>query len=346
MVNGTSGLEQRRLRWGVLGAGAFINSLMIPALKKAPNADLVALASRDPSTAEAVAARHQVPRVHAEYASLLADPGVEAVYLPLPPSDHVDWTVRAAEAGKHVLVEKPLTIDPSRVSEVEKAASASEVRVLEGFMYRFHPQQVRIRELISEGTIGEVRVVRTTFAYPVGSDEDNIRLDRSLGGGATWDVGPYAVNVPRLLFGHEPLAAYAETTSRPGQRVETSVAGILDFGAGRRAILDYSIDYGPRAFYEVQGTGGTIAVDNAWQMPGEAAQIYLRRGDEITAERLRPADHFQIQVEVFSECVLDETPLPYSLEDARNNARASAALLDSAKQGRRVALAQTSPLSA
>jgi predicted dehydrogenase len=312
---------------------------MIPALKEAPNADLVALASRNPSTAEVVAARYGVPRVHEDYASLLADPNVEAVYLPLPPSDHVDWTVRAAEAGKHVLVEKPLTIDPSRVSEVEEAAAASEVRVLEGFMYRFHPQQTRVRELISEGAIGEVRVVRTAFAYPVGSHEDNIRLDRSLGGGATWDVGPYAVNVPRLLFGGEPLTAYAETTSRPGQQVETSVAGILDFGEGRRAVLDYSMDYGPRAFYEVQGTEGTLAIDNAWQMPGEAAQIYLRRGDEVVAERLRAADHFRIQMEVFSERVLDGGPLPYSLEDARNNARASAALLASAEQGRRVALA-------
>jgi predicted dehydrogenase len=325
----------RKLRWGVMGA-ARINRRLIPGLKQASNAELIGIASRDQAKAEEAARNYGAPRIYTSYEALLDDPEIEVVYIPLPNSLHVEWAIKAAAAGKHALVEKPLALDPGDLTELEQVAKQAGVLVMEAFMYRFHPQQARVKELIASGAIGEVQVVKATQAFVLGSDGYNIRLDEEVGGGATWDVGCYSVNVARYIFEAEPQAVYAEGSSRPGAQVDTSVAAILDFSEGRRAVLDYSIDYGRRSTYEVIGTKGTLAVENMWQEPDKPAYIYHRDDQGLHTEELPPVNHFQLEVEAFSRAILEKQPAPYSLEDARLNTLACRAILQSIKEGRRI----------
>ncbi len=325
----------RKLKWGVLGA-ARINRRFLPGLKAAHNAELVALASRDLARASQAAGQWGAPVAYDSYEALLADPRIEAVYIPLPNALHVEWATKAAQAGKHVLCEKPLTLKPADLGPLAETARQHGVNVMEGFMYRFHPQQARVRELLAAGAIGQPRVIRGSFAFVMATDTLNIRMNADLGGGATWDVGCYAINVSRWMFGAEPLTAYAEASLRGA--VDYSVAAILDFGEGRRAVLDYGLDYGRRSFYEIIGTKGTLSVESMWQEPGPPAQVYLRNDSGLTTEAIAPTNHFQLEAEAFSQAALDGQPAPYPLSDSAANARACLAVLQSIKEGRQISV--------
>lgn len=198
-------------------------------------------------------------------------------------------------------------------------------------MYRFHPQQHRAAQLLASGAVGELRLVRASFAFAIASGSGNIRLDPDLGGGATWDVGCYAVDVPLLFFDRAPDRVRAEFTTRPGLRVETSAAALLDFGQGRRAVIDYSIDYGPRAWYELQGSTGTITVHNAWAMGAEPGRITVRTQQGTREEEVPVADHYEREVTAFAQAVLDGRPAPLPLAASRRTARVCAALVRSAE---------------
>jgi len=326
----------RKLKWGVLGA-ARINRRFLPGLKAAHNAELVAIASRDEDKARQAATQWGAPVAYGSYEALLADPQIEAVYIPLPNSLHIEWATKAAQAGKHVLSEKPLALQPEEIGPLEAAARQHNVNVMEAFMYRFHPQQARVRELLAAGAIGEPRVVRGTFAFVMATDTPNIRTKPGLGGGATWDVGCYAVNVSRWMFGKEPLSAYAQASLKDG--VDFSVAAVLDFGEGCRAVLDYGLDYGRRSFYEIIGTKGALSVENMWQEPGPPATVYLRDDKGLTTEEFPPMNHFQLEAEAFSRAALDGQPAPYPLSDSAANSRACVALLQSIREGKAVSLA-------
>ncbi|MFE4604633.1 Gfo/Idh/MocA family protein [Kitasatospora indigofera] len=322
------------LRWGALGATAYISGLLLPAIARTDGCVLTAVASRPERHAQAVeVAKPYGATAHEDYAALIADPDVDAVYIALPNTDHVEWTVRALAAGKHVLVEKPMAMDEDGVRRIERAAADASRIATEAFMYRFHPQQQRAADLLAAGTIGELRFVRTAFAFEIPTGSGNIRLDPALGGGATWDVGCYAVDVPQFFFGRAPDRVGARFSSRPGHQVETSAFGWMDFGEGRGAVLDWSIDYGPRAWYELQGTSGTISVRNAWAMSGEDGVLTVRTADGVRTETVPAADHYQLQVGAFARAVAEGRPGPYPIADSRRAARVGAALVASAASG-------------
>ncbi|MFC5721271.1 Gfo/Idh/MocA family protein [Streptomyces gamaensis] len=333
----------RTLRWGVLGATSYIAGHLMPAIAATPGCALTAVASRPHRRAQAeAAARPFGATAHADYAALVADPGIDAVYIALPNTDHVEWTVRALEAGKHVLVEKPMAMDEEGCARVEQAARAASRTVMEAFMYRFHPQQRRAAEILASGEIGELRVVRASFAFAIGTGSGNIRLEPSLGGGATWDVGPYAIDAPMLFFGQAPQEVSARFSSRPGLTVDTSAVATMDFGDGRAAVVDYSIDYGPRAAYELQGTHGTLSVRNAWAMSGEDGHLTVLTADGVREETVPAADHYQEQVAAFARAVRDGGSTAVTLTDSRRAARVGAALAASAaSQGRPVTTADS-----
>ncbi|ASU82601.1 gfo/Idh/MocA family oxidoreductase [Nocardiopsis gilva YIM 90087] len=323
--------DSTTLRWGVLGATSYISTHVMPGIARTPGCELSAVASRpERAAAAAEVGRSFGATVHPDYGTLLADDALDAVYIPLPNSDHVDWTLRALAAGKHVLVEKPMAMTENDCVRIEKAAEAASRTVMEAFMYRFHPQQRRTAELLASGEIGELRVVRASFAFGIESGSGNIRLEPSLGGGATWDVGCYAVDVPLLFFGHVPQTVSARFSRRPGIDVETSAVATMDFGQGRSAVVDYSIDYGPRSYYELQGTRGSITVRNAWAMEGEDGVITVLTHDGIREETIPSANHYQLQVAAFAEAVRDNVLAPMSLADSRNTARVGASLVASA----------------
>lgn len=328
--------EGKRVQWGVLGAARILRRTL-PALKAANNGDLVGIASRDQVKAQAAALQWDVPQSFASYDALLAASQIEAVYIPLPNALHVEWTLKAIEAGKHVLCEKPLALTVEDARRVEEAATAKGVRVMEAFMYRFHPQQARVRELLAAGEIGLLQVLRGTYAFTVPTNSYNIRLDSGLGGGATWDVGCYGVNVARWMFGAEPGRVWAEGTLDHG--VDMNMAAVLDFGNGRRAVLDYGLTYGRRSFYELIGQKGSLAVENMWQEADKPATLYVRTEQGLTTQEFEPINHFTLQIEAFNQAILDGQPAPYPLSDTIANTRVCTALLQSLRDGQPVELA-------
>lgn len=328
------------LRWGVLGATGYISSLLLPAINASAGSRVTALASRPERFAKAAAlAGRYGARALPDYAALVEAPDVDVVYVPLPNTQHREWTLRALAAGKHVLVEKPLVLHGADLAEIATAAKAADRLVMEAFMYRFHPQQERAAELLAVGAVGALRLVRASFAYPIVSGSGNIRLDPALGGGATWDVGVYAVDVACLAFDRAPLTASGQLTTRPGEAVETSLVGVLDFGAGQRAVLDYSIDYGPCASYQLQGESGTITVDNAWAKDGQPGRLTVSTEKETWTEDLSPVDHYQRQVEAFTAAVRSGGASPLPLAASERTGRTSAALRSAAAGGRTVVVA-------
>ncbi|WP_327048348.1 Gfo/Idh/MocA family oxidoreductase [Microbispora sp. NBC_01189] len=330
----TSDAGGKVLHWGVLGATSYIATHLMPAIAQTPGCELAAVASRPEHAYRAgeVAQAHGAV-AHQDYGSLVDDPRIDVVYIALPNSEHISWTVRALEKGRHVLVEKPMAMGEDGCARIEEAARVASRTVMEAFMYRFHPQQRRAAELLASGAIGELRVVRACFAHGIESGSGNIRLEPSLGGGATWDVGCYAVDVPLLFFGREPERVSARFSRRPGTGVETSAVATMDFGDGRSAVIDYSIDYGPRAWYELQGTQGTITVRNAWAMADEDGEITVLTADGVHHETIPAANHYQLQVASFARAVREETTPLVTLADSRRTAREGAALVTSAAAG-------------
>lgn len=327
MADTTTGV----LRWGVLGSSAYISGLVVPAVLASATGTVQAVATRgdgsDPTTRLAV---RSGARLEASYQDVVAAADVDAVYVPLPNSLHVRWALAAIEAGKHVLVEKPLATTQDEVRTVLDAARAHGVSVMEAFMYRFHPQHRRVHELVASGAVGEVQGVRSAFAFRI-DDPRNIRLDPTLGGGATWDVGCYATEVAHWYLDDEPVGVRSVVHQRPGTGLDTTVAAVLDFPGGRFATIDYSIDHGQQATYEVQGTRGSVRVENAWAMAGEPATVVVRGADgAVTREVLPPADHYLAQVGAFERAVLTGAPVPFTATDTLRNVRTLEAVLAAA----------------
>ncbi|SCF13280.1 Predicted dehydrogenase [Micromonospora haikouensis] len=322
------------IRWGVLGATSYIAGLVMPAIAGQPHCRLVGLAGRSQHADRVAALADEYDATgYPDYQALLDSPDIDAIYVALPNSAHVEWCERALAAGKHVLVEKPLAMSVAEAERIARAAERADRQVMEAFMYRFHPQQRRAAELLASGIIGQLRVVRASFAFEIPSGSGNIRLDPALGGGATWDVGCYPVDVARLFFNDRPISAYAQFTVRAGESVETSAVGVLDFGEGRRAVLDYSIDYGPRAWYELQGGTGSITVHNAWAMGDEPGRLTVRTSDGPREETLDARDHYAEEVAAFSEALRRGAVVPHSLNESIGTVSACAALLRSAATG-------------
>jgi xylose dehydrogenase (NAD/NADP) len=318
------------LRWGILGVANIAMRAVIPAMQRSRNARLVAIASRTPARA-ANAARQLGARAHGSYEALLDDSEVEAVYIPLPNSLHRAWTLRCAEAGKHVLCEKPLGLSAGECREMIAGCRAHGVVLMEAFMYRFHPRTARVAELARDGTLGDLRLVRVAFTFAVREPERNIRLRPDLGGGALYDVGCYAVNVSRMILG-EPREAFA--WGRIGESgVDEMVGGLLRFDGDRLALVDASVRLPRREVYEVVGTEAQLRVPNAF-LPGTAdAEIHLLRGAERTVLSVPGTDQYQLMVEHFGDAVRTQAPVAFPPEDAVGNLAAIGALLRSLRSG-------------
>ena len=339
-------MSEGQVRWGVMGAAA-INDALIPGLLGASNATLHAIASRRPGVAEHEARRWGAPVAHESYDALLADPAIEAVYIPLANHLHAEWTVRALDAGKHVLCEEPLGLSVEEVERIGQAAARNDRLALEAFMYRFAPRWQRAREIIAQGLIGDARVVRVGFAFKQDPPGYNIRFDPGAGGGIVWDMGCYAVNMSRDLLGAQPESVIATGHARPGAEVETSVEAILSFPGGRSAVTHVSFDYpNPYSQVEVVGTDGWIAMPGTGMRREPFTRLLLHRmGDEVFADGVEPVvesfpyvDTYRLEVEHLSDCVLHGRPPRYGIDDALANVRALEAIFRSLEEGRVVPL--------
>jgi predicted dehydrogenase len=337
----------RKLRWGVLGTAGIARGQVIPAIQQSSNGSVGSVASRDPAKAKAFAAELGIPRVAESYAALVADPAIDAVYIPLPNSEHAEWAIKAAAAGKAVLCEKPLAMNAAEARRIVTECAARKVPLMEGFMYRFHPQNVRVMELIKSGAIGEVREVRTHLSVDLMSPPDatNVRFDPAIGGGALLDMGCYVINIARRVMGAEPESVQGVLDIDPRFNVDVGAAGILGFSGGRLGLVSCSFRASGQGAYSIVGTTGTIDVPRA-VIPGmgtrapEGLVIVIdadgRRREEIFA----PINQYTIMAEGFADAVLSGRPVPFSPEDGVANMAVMDALTESAKTGRRTAVAK------
>lgn len=328
--------DKTKLRWGILGA-ARINERLMPAIVGASNAELVAIASRRPDAAaqtlEKYAPQQQNVRIYNDREALLNDPNIDAVYIPLANYEHAEWALRAIKLGKHVLCEKPMALSVTAIESIYIAAQEHNVTVMEGFMYRFHPQHARVQELIQSGIIGEVRSVRSSFSFMM-RPERMYRLAESVenGGGAMWDIGCYAIHSARLFFNQEPVAITA-LSKHVASGADITTSGIIDFGEGKFAHFDFSFERARRCEYEIIGTKGSIKCHNVWAMPTDTPIIsWWTEGGQHEQEQLPSANHFLLEVEHFSQCVLEGKAPLLSLEDAKNNCQLIVAALQSVRE--------------
>ncbi|SCN46634.1 oxidoreductase, Gfo/Idh/MocA family [methanotrophic endosymbiont of Bathymodiolus azoricus (Menez Gwen)] len=332
-----------KLHWGILGA-ARINQQLMPAIVNAKNSKLNAISSRRAGAAEALlkeyASQVEQVQVYNDPTDLLKDPNIDIVYIPLASQDHAQWTLRAIEQGKHVLCEKPMALSVADIEAIEVAAKKHNVYVMEGFMYRFHPQHQRIQEIINAGTIGTVRLVRTCFAYPM-QPARLYRIDRDIsqGGGAMWDIGCYAIHAARLYFDNTQAQAVTLLAKYNANGADVSSSGMIDFGDGKYAQFSFSFEHARRAEYEIIGTKGGLKCHNVWAKQTEEPIIsWSTDSGKQQTETLNAANHFQLEVEHFSDCILKNTPPKLSLQDAKDNCTIITAALQSAEQGKTIQL--------
>jgi predicted dehydrogenase len=333
--------DRSKLRWGILGA-ARVNERFLPAIVEAPNSELVAIASRRPGAAAETLAKyapHQKGvQTYDTLDALLDDPRVEAVYLPLANQEHAEWTLRAIERGKHVLCEKPMALRVEDIEAIEAAARKQGVKVMEGFMYRFHPQHDRVKELIASGLIGDIRTVRSSYSFMIRPARMyRLAQDVAHGGGAMWDIGCYAIHTLRMIFEQAPVAVTA-LAKHVESGADSSASGIVDYGDGKYAHFDFSFERARRCEYEVIGTKGGLKCHVVWQLPPSDVPVisWWTEDGRSSTEQLPAANHFNLEIEHFSDCVLNDKAPGLSLEDAKANCRLILAALRSAEEGRTV----------
>jgi D-xylose 1-dehydrogenase (NADP+, D-xylono-1,5-lactone-forming) len=327
-------MSPHTLRWGVLGTGRITRAL-IAALRASPRNEVVAAASRTPARAEAFAREWSLPRAFAGYQAMLEDPHIDVVYNALPNHLHAQWTIAAARHGKHVLCEKPLALAVDDVDHMAEAARAARVVVAEAFMYRHHPQTLKVKELVDGGAVGALRLVRGAFSFTLTRAED-VRLDPACGGGSLWDVGCYPVSYARLLAGEEPVEAFGWQTLGP-TGVDEAFAGQLRFGGGMVAQVDCSFRLPFRTHVEVVGRDGVITIPRPYK-PGTKETVVLTRGDSVESIEVEGPELYLGEVEDMFDAVRLGRPSRVSLAESRGNVAALVALLRSAREGRPVAL--------
>jgi xylose dehydrogenase (NAD/NADP) len=312
------------LRWGILSTANITEKL----LGSGHDQQFVAVGSRDLGRAQAFATEHGITRAHGSYEELLADPEVDAIYNPLPNSLHVEWSIKALEAGKHVLCEKPMSRHPDEVDRAFDVAER-EGRVLEeAFMWRHHPQVARTRELIAAGDIGDLRVIRAAFAF-VAADPNDIRLQADLDGGGLMDVGCYCVSGCRTLASAEPVRGYAEYIPG-GIGVDVALAATVRFPGDVVAHFDCGVSYLGGDQLEAVGSEGSVFLDDPWH--GREAVIELRRNGLVERIETGPANSYALELADFEAAVRGEDPPLLTRADAVAQARAIEALYTSAER--------------
>ena len=319
----------KTLKWGIIGT-ARINRALITPLRTSERNQLFAVASRDGQRAEAYAREWSIPRAHGSYEALLADPEVDVIYNSLPNSLHAEWTVKAAQAGKHVLCEKPLAVSVEEVDAVAAAARDNRVVIQEAFMYRHLPQTLKVQELVAGGALGEIWLIRGAFTFKL-SREGDVRLQPDLEGGSLWDVGCYPVSYARMALQREPEEAFGWQQTGPSG-VDVCFAGQLRFPGGAIAQVDCSFLTPSRTFVEIVGDAGSLEVPLPFN-PRVDTEIILKRGDAEEVLAFPAVELYAGEVENMADAILNGAPVRVSLADSRGNVATIRALYESARRG-------------
>jgi len=330
-----SKLASGKLRWGVLSTANIGLKKVIPAMQLGEFSTVAAIASRNLSSAQQAAAKRNIPKAYGSYEELLADPEIDAIYNPLPNQLHVPWTIKAAEAGKHVLCEKPLSLTVAEAKTLLAVRAATGVKIGEAFMIRTYPQWLRLRQLLSEGRIGQLRSIAGLFSY-FNDDSANIRNQTDCGGGALFDIGCYCIHASRYAFGRLPNRVSGLIERDPAMQTDRLTSAMLDFGDGH-SIFTCSTQLVPYQRMHFFGTTGRIEIEIPFNAPPDRpTRIFIDNGQDvfgsgITTETFPASDQYTVQGDAFSRAVLENTEVPVPLEDAIENMAVIEAIFQSAK---------------
>jgi predicted dehydrogenase len=326
-----------KVKWGVLGVAKIAVDKVIPAMQQGEASHIAAIASRDLGNARAAAGKLGIERAFGSYEELLADREIEAVYNPLPNELHVPWTLRALEAGKHVLCEKPIALDAEEARSLINARDRSGKLVAEAFMVRYHPQWRRAKELAGTGAVGDVRAIQTFFSYRL-LDPDNVR-NRPPGGGGLYDIGCYAILSARYIFAAEPTRVAATIERDPNFLTDRLASAILEFPGGRCSTFTVGTQLSAHQRVTIVGDAGRIEIMIPFNPPPDRpTEIAIDTGADLLGggrrtERFAICDQYTLQGDAFSRAILNATPLEFPIEDAILNMRVIDALFRSAKSG-------------
>jgi xylose dehydrogenase (NAD/NADP) len=317
------------LRWGLLST-AHINNALIPPLRVSKRNRLLAVASRSPEKAHTYAQEKNIERAYSSYEALLADPEIDVIYNSLPNHLHAEWTIKAVEAGKHVLCEKPLALSVEEVDAVQAAAHKHGRVVAEAFMYRHHPQTLKVQELVRDGSLGTVKLIRGAFSYVL-SRQGDVRLQPEWGGGSIWDVGCYPISYGRSILGQNPLEVFGQQVIGP-TGIDDTFAGQMLFADDVLMQFDSSFVVTSRAFMEIVGNEGTLNIPNPYK-PNEKEAIFLTREGKTETIKIKGQELYIGEVEDMADAILLGKEPRITLEDSRANVRTITALLESARTG-------------
>lgn len=329
----------KKLRFGILSTAKIGTAKVIPAMQRGQFTEVAAIASRSEDRARETARQLGIPRFFGSYDALLHEADIDAVYIPLPNDQHVPWSIRALEAGKHVLCEKPIGLSADEARQLLEASRRHpRLKVMEVFMYRHHPQWQKTKELVDGGRIGTLRTINTLFSF-FNDDPANVRHDPSMGGGGLMDIGCYAISLSRWLFGREPRRVIGWSQIDPRFQVDRLASGILDFGEGTNgggnATFTCSMQVVPFQQVEILGSEGRIELaDIPFNAPTDRpCSINLQHGDRIERIEFDPCNQYTIQGDLFAQAVLEDRPVPTPLDDAERNMEVIEAIAASARSG-------------
>ncbi|MEO6452532.1 MAG: Gfo/Idh/MocA family oxidoreductase [Ginsengibacter sp.] len=323
-----------KVRWGILSTAKIGREKVIPAMQSGKFCDVVAIASRDKDNAQQQAARLSISRSYGSYEELLSDTEIDAIYIPLPNNMHVEWAIKAIEANKHVLCEKPLGLSSLEAKQLLIAANNKpHLKVMEAFMYRFHPQWQQTLKLVRDGKIGELRSIQSFFTY-YNVDAGNIRNQKDAGGGGMMDIGCYCISLSRFIFGKEPERVLGIIDYDPELQTDRMASGILDFITGTSSFT-CSTQLMPYQRVNILGTEGRIEIEIPFNAPSDKpTRMWLNTKNETEEIVFEPIDQYTIQGDMFSRTILDNTPTPNDLQDAVNNMIVIEAVFESAKEAK------------
>jgi predicted dehydrogenase len=322
-----------KVRWGILSTALIGVEKVIPAMQQGEYCEITAIASRNLDKAQAVARQLGIPKAYGSYEELLADPEVDAIYNPLPNHLHVPWSIKAIEAAKHVLCEKPIGLTSAEGQELlDIARQHPELKVMEAFMYRHHPQWQLARQLVTEGQIGELRTIQTFFSY-YNDDPNNIRNMADIGGGGLMDIGCYCISLSRFIFDGEPERVCGIVEYDPVMKVDRLASGMMDFGRGT-STFTCSTQISDYQRVHIVGTEGRVEIEIPFNAPPDRpCKMWHQRGEDIEEIVLEICDQYTIQGDLFSQAVLNDTEVPTPLEDAVANMKVIEAIIGSSESG-------------
>jgi predicted dehydrogenase len=327
----------RKVRWGVLSTASIGVRKVLPAMQQGKFSEVVAIASRDLGKARETASKLGIAKAYGSYEELVEDPEIDAIYNPLPNQLHVPWTIKAAEAGKHVLCEKPISLTVVEAESLLKVRERTSVKIGEAFMIRSHPQWLRMKALIDEGRIGQLRAVMGCFSY-FNVDPKNIRNNVESGGGALYDIGCYCIQAARYAFGAEPKRVVGCIDRDPKMQIDRLTSAILEFSGGQQSVFTCSTQFVPYQRVQFFGTKGRIEIEIPFNAPMDRpTRIFVDGGDLFGGDRVSEefpvCDQYTLQGDAFSKAILDDTEVPVSLEEAIRNMKVIEAIFRSAASG-------------